>query len=163
MALAQSCLNTGAIFSSCPRMGGNRKSQAYWPVGDIYYQTRSGNISVPAESSRCLREEGAAPHPDQLLHPFHCSSLQMLMSAPGGEKKETRGWNPCRDCFPLPRRRLGCTSNNSAGQPSPLLNAAAPLPCCGPANVGRSSHGWAHVGRQLRLSRPDCATAAYAS
>lgn len=90
MALAQFCLNTSAIFSSCPRRGGNQKGQGYLPVGGIYHQTRLGNISVPAESSRCLREEGAAPCSDELLHPLPCSTLQVLLSAPDGERRGQR-------------------------------------------------------------------------
>lgn len=45
----------------------------------------------------------------------------------------------------------------------PLLNAATPLPCCGPTRSGRGSRGRVHVGRRLHLSRPDSTTGAYAS
>lgn len=71
--LVWSCLNTGVVFSSCPRKGQNWKGQGYWPRGDIYHETQLGSISAPVDSSRCLegRRGCSSPRPA----PVSCSPL----------------------------------------------------------------------------------------
>lgn len=126
-------LNHWCVFQQLPQSRANRKGQLFWPVSNLYHHTQWGNISVPMESSGCLREEAAAPHSDQLLHPtIHRSALQMLMSAPAGKKRGPEAETPAGTAFLCHGTGSGAYQTTAQENRFPLLSIATPLPCCSP-------------------------------
>lgn len=142
-------LNHWCDFQQLPQNRANWKGQLFWPASNLYHHNQSGNISVPMESSGCLREEEAVPYPDQLLHPtVHRSALQMLMSASVGKKRGPEAETPAGTASLCHGTGSGAHQTTAQENRFPLLSIATPLPCCSPpthTGIGIGSRSQAHV------------------